>query len=74
MILWLGSVLYSLSSQVLQMPPLNGRPDPTGTCCAPPPEPLPPPPPPEEQPGDISTQKEIREVHVSTGLMEEFLA
>lgn len=61
--------------QVFQMAPLNGDPDPRGTCShVPPPDPPPPPPPPEELPGDISGQKEIREVHVSMGLMEEFLA
>jgi hypothetical protein len=55
--------------------PLGGMsPDVAYSCCEAPPPPPPPPPPPEEQPGSISKQKEIREVHVSMALMEEFLA
>lgn len=56
------------------MPYVAREPDPDATCCLPQPAPPPLPPPPDEQPGNMSEQKEIREVHVSMGLMEEFLA
>lgn len=50
------------------MAPLNGPPDPNGTCNH-----EAPPPPPQEQIGEVKKIKGLREVHVAMKLMEEFL-
>lgn len=60
-----------MDMQLNNLPYPSAPPEP-GSCCQLTNEP--PPPPPEEQPGGASELRELREVHVSMGLMEEFLA